>query len=125
MLRLTMKANSPTHEEITQRAQKIWHARGCPEGCDLEIWLEAEQESAFAAVAHNTPADAPARGEVNSPADAATTAAATPDPEPGGPAEKIARQKKAARAPKLPGKSAPKAAPPETGKPLWSKPHSS
>jgi hypothetical protein len=35
------------------------------------------------------------------------------------------QQKKEARAPKLPVKGAPKPKPPETGKPLWDKPHSS
>lgn len=120
-----MKANSPTHEEVTQRAQKIWQARGCPEGCDLEIWLEAEQECAFAALAQNPPADTPLRTEGSPSQEAAIAPAAAPDPVPGGAAEKVAQQKKAARAPKLPAKNAPKAAPPETGKPLWNKPHSS
>jgi hypothetical protein len=40
-------------------------------------------------------------------------------------AAKAQQQKKAARAPQLPGKTAPKAAPAESGKPLWDKPHSS
>lgn len=31
------------HDEITQRARELWQARGRPEGCDLEIWLEAER----------------------------------------------------------------------------------
>lgn len=40
-------------------------------------------------------------------------------------AAKAQQQKKAARAPQLPVKTAPKAAPAESGKPLWDKPHSS
>jgi hypothetical protein len=32
-----------THEQIQDKAREIWHARGCPVGQDLEIWLEAEK----------------------------------------------------------------------------------
>lgn len=39
-----MKSNKPTHEEITARAYKIFVERGCPEGRDLEHWLEAEAQ---------------------------------------------------------------------------------
>lgn len=46
---------------------------------------------------------------------------AVPDDE----AIMAALQKKEARAPQTPTKSAPHTKPPETGKPLWSKPHSS
>ena len=46
---------------------------------------------------------------------------AVPDDE----AIKAALQKRDARAPKAPTKTAPHAKPPETGKPLWDKPHSS
>ena len=38
--------------------------------------------------------------------------------------EKLQQQRKAAREPQLPTKEAPKPKPPETGKPLWDKPHS-
>lgn len=34
----------PTHEQITQRAYEIYLQRGCPEGKDLENWLEAERQ---------------------------------------------------------------------------------
>ena len=37
-------ANSPTHEEVAQRAREIWSARGNPHGCDAEIWQEAERQ---------------------------------------------------------------------------------
>ncbi|MET0261494.1 MAG: hypothetical protein ABW223_01255 [Rariglobus sp.] len=40
-------------------------------------------------------------------------------------AAKAEQQKKDARAPQTPSKVAPKAQPAETGKPVWSKPHSS
>ncbi|HEX2854848.1 MAG TPA: DUF2934 domain-containing protein [Opitutaceae bacterium] len=29
--------------DIARRARALWAARGCPEGCDVEIWLEAER----------------------------------------------------------------------------------
>lgn len=35
---------TPTHDEITSRAQSLWRERGCPAGCDTEIWLEAERQ---------------------------------------------------------------------------------
>jgi hypothetical protein len=33
-----------THETIAKRAREIWVAQGCPQNCDVEIWLEAEAE---------------------------------------------------------------------------------
>jgi hypothetical protein len=36
--------NTPTHEEIALQAQHLWRNRGYPEGCDTEIWLEAERQ---------------------------------------------------------------------------------
>jgi hypothetical protein len=33
-----------THEEIADRAKRLWENRGRPEGRDEEIWLEAERE---------------------------------------------------------------------------------
>ena len=40
--------NSPelTHNEIAERARVLWNARGCPTGCDDEIWLDAERQLA-------------------------------------------------------------------------------
>lgn len=37
---------TPYHEMIARRAHDIWASRGCPEGCDVEHWLEAEREIA-------------------------------------------------------------------------------
>jgi hypothetical protein len=34
----------PTHDQITERARKLWEDYGCPEGRDEEIWLEAERQ---------------------------------------------------------------------------------
>jgi hypothetical protein len=33
----------PTHGEISARAQALWLQKGCPQGADEEIWLEAER----------------------------------------------------------------------------------
>src|SRR4051812_6076232 len=35
--------NQPTHDEIAIAAHSLWKDRGCPEGIDNEIWLEAER----------------------------------------------------------------------------------
>jgi len=35
---------APTHEEIATRAEALWRQKGCPQGCDVEIWLETEGE---------------------------------------------------------------------------------
>ena len=48
------------------------------------------------------------------------------DKDPDEVAAKAEQQKKAARAPQQPhGNNAPKPKPPESGKPIWDKPHSS
>jgi hypothetical protein len=39
-----MNSNKPTHEQISARAYQIFVERGCPEGCELEHWLEAEAQ---------------------------------------------------------------------------------
>jgi len=33
-----------TREQIQALAHAIWIDRGCPQGCDVEIWLEAERQ---------------------------------------------------------------------------------
>ncbi len=112
--------NTPTHDEIARQAQEFWQDRGCPAGNDTEIWLEAEQ-----ALSHGLPADRFTERVV------AETAAeslvefhvspALPDQE----AIQAALQKQTARAPRVPHHTGPKAKPPESGKPVWQKPHSS
>jgi hypothetical protein len=32
------------HDAISERARRIWHDRGQPQGDDVEIWLQAERE---------------------------------------------------------------------------------
>jgi hypothetical protein len=136
-----MKTNSPTHEEIAHRAQEIWQKSGNPGGRDTEIWLEAERQLAKSGQEDSNPnsttqesarTTSESKGAVKL-ADRikSETAAevivehhispAIPDEA----AVNAALQKKEARAPKLPTKIAPKAAPAETGKPLWDRPHSS
>ncbi len=33
----------PGHEQIAHRAYQLWESQGCPEGCDLDHWFEAER----------------------------------------------------------------------------------
>ncbi len=35
---------SPSNKDVAAQAVKIWREKGCPKGCDLEIWLEAERQ---------------------------------------------------------------------------------
>jgi hypothetical protein len=37
-------SETPPHEQIAERARKLWMERGSPAGRDLEHWLEAEQQ---------------------------------------------------------------------------------
>jgi hypothetical protein len=37
---------TPYHEMIARRAHTIWETRGCPDGCEMEHWLQAERELA-------------------------------------------------------------------------------
>jgi len=34
----------PTHKDIARHARQLWQDRGCPEGQDMELWLEAERQ---------------------------------------------------------------------------------
>lgn len=111
---------TPTHDEIARQAQEFWQDRGCPAGCDTEIWLEAER-----ALSNGLPADRFSERAV------AETAAeslvefhvspALPDQE----AIQAALQKQTARTPQIPHHTGPKGKPPESGKPVWPKAHSS
>jgi hypothetical protein len=35
---------APSHAEISIRAEALWRQKGCPQGCDEEIWLAAERQ---------------------------------------------------------------------------------
>jgi hypothetical protein len=147
-----MKTNSPTEQEIAQRAREIWNSRGQPAGQDTEIWLEAERQLSSAA-ANNTPSATEGRGNGKTQASKTPADPKAADLKPGASAQterlrgemaseseveyqitpaipddeaiKAALQKREARAPKVPHANAPQAKPPETGKPIWPKPHSS
>jgi hypothetical protein len=115
---------TPTHDEISRQARTIWQDRGCPEGIDTEIWLEAERQLAWdSAIA--------TRGQSSSVAERAKAETAAESMveyhiSPALPEQEAikAAQVKEARAPKSPKAVAPKAKPAETGKPLWDRPHS-
>lgn len=102
--------NSPTHADVAHRAHQNWLDHGSPAGRDTEIWLEAERQL----TAGLTPAGTHETSQTLSESRTDTAIA-----------EKAALQKKIARAPVTSHIVAPTAKPPETGKPLWSKPHSS
>ena len=133
-----MKTNLPTHEAVSQLAHELWQARGRPVGCDNEIWLEAEQQILAATfVTRNAPSATQGRGNGNSQSSATAADPKAADlapghssgqagPSPGEVSAKSLQQKKAARAPQLPdARTAHPPTPPQSGKPIWDKPHSS
>jgi len=131
--------NTPTHEEVAIRAYHNWQHRGSPAERDTDIWLEAERQltekSSAAksdATAHETLASVSAKGaatwaeRVKSETAAESVveyhiSPAVSDEE----ALKAALQKKEARTPQVAHHTGPRGKPPESGKPLWNKPHSS
>jgi hypothetical protein len=52
----------PTRDQVQALAHAIWMDRGCPHGCDVEIWLEAERQLSGQVIA---PADTPAGESVD------------------------------------------------------------
>ena len=133
-----MKTTPPTRTDVAQRAHEIWAARGSPVGLDNEIWLDAERQLSTGPAlddagvpAHRQPLSEPKaaeaaterlKGEMAS--ESAVEFQISP-PVSDQVAIKAALQKREARAPQLPSHIGPKASPPESGKPLWNKPHSS
>src|SRR4051812_24285892 len=103
---LFMPTLTPTHEDITQRARELWESKGSPQGQDDEIWLEAEQQLS--------------RAPKNS--SSGTVSEAESDHAKN---EQQAENRKEAMAPQTPRKTAPKAKPAPSGKPIWSVPHAS
>ncbi|MEZ0218603.1 MAG: DUF2934 domain-containing protein [Rariglobus sp.] len=104
-----------SHDIVAQRAYHIWEESGRPSGRDKEIWYEAER--ALEAGPSVAPVTSSPDGEHKPTVGESHSAHAQ--------AESAAQQRKEARAPITAHKSAPKSKPPETGKPLWSQPHSS
>ena len=39
-----VSSSALTHEQISDRARKIWQAKGCPQGQDEANWKEAEAQ---------------------------------------------------------------------------------
>ena len=126
--------NTPTYEEVSQRARQIWQSYGQPEGRDVEIWFEAERQLSGKSTP-TTPSAAENRETSFTGRESLSKSTGTPEALPNAEQSAIANtpenrakaevQKKSARAPKVAVNTTVKAAPPETGKPLWSKPHSS
>ncbi|HTJ77646.1 MAG TPA: DUF2934 domain-containing protein [Rariglobus sp.] len=108
--------NHPTHEEVAHYAHKIWQDEGYPSGRDTEIWLEAEHLLATELKEHHR--GHPAAADSSHPSLGESHSAHAL-------AESASERRKESSAPIVPHKLAPKTRPPETGKPLWSKPHGS
>lgn len=112
--------NPITHDDIAQEAQLLWRERGCPEGRDTEIWLEAERRMCSGRKADSFTARAKAETAAESVVEYHLSPAVSEQE-----AIQAALQKQEARAPQVPHHVGPKAKPPETGKPLWTRPHGS
>lgn len=41
---LTVSSVTPSQDEISLRAHQIWCQQGCPQGHDVDNWLEAEHQ---------------------------------------------------------------------------------
>jgi len=104
----------PLHQAIAERAYQLWELNGCPEEQDVENWLTAERE--LTGESSDTPEPSPAHEPVWTKKETETDSAL---------AEKAAQQRHDSRAPIKPQIKAPTFPPAETGKPLWSRPHSS
>jgi hypothetical protein len=143
----------PTELQIADRARDIWNQRGQPAGQDTHIWLEAELQLTKPVAAENSPSATAGRGNGQSQASGNPADPKAADLKPEATAQnerlrgemasesevefqitpapaddvaiKAALQKRKARAPRVPHTSAPHVKPPETGKPVWPKPHSS
>jgi hypothetical protein len=116
---------TPTHDEISLRAYRLWQDQGRPDGIDLDHWLEAErqlgdnpraargtEEATFAEVAK-------AETAAESTVEYRISPGVSQDE-----AIRAALMKQEARAPQTAHHTGPKLPPAETGKPLWTKPHS-
>jgi len=105
---------TPIHQAIAERAYQIWEMNGYPEERDIENWLDAERQLTAESpdAVEPSPAHEPVWTKPASQSDAAL-------------AEKAAQQRHDSRAPITPQIKAPTFPPAETGKPLWSRPHSS
>jgi hypothetical protein len=122
-----MKTTAPTHDAISQRARQIWESEGNPQGRDTAIWLNAEQQlSAPPTLPAKTAPQLAAAAEVRGSGTTQSTTTPATNPSPAAAAAQVQQQKKAARSPHV---AVPHPAhtptPPQSGKPIWDKPHSS
>ena len=129
-----MKMTPPTTEEVARRAYEIWQTEGSPTGRDADHWFEAERQLSVSTAARNRPSDSNGRDNGNSqgggsaadPRPAELTSGhdhgrvLTPDEL----TAKATQQKIEARDPHLSREKGHPAAAPQSGKPLWDKPHS-
>lgn len=128
--------NTPNHSDIAQRAHELWTENGSPHGRDAEFWLEAEKQL-MAKSPQTRTAKAQGRGGANGnsasnddrlvgemASESAIENQMSPAPS-DQEAIRAALQKKEARTAQVPHHTGPKSKPPETGKPVWPKPHSS
>lgn len=116
--------NQPTHDEIATAAHSLWKDRGCPEGIDNEIWLEAEQQlRGRRPPAPESRADFARRTQVEAAAQSRDEFHLSPAASEQQ-AIRAALQKKDARAPQSPQHTGPKGKPAPPGKPLYDRPHS-
>lgn len=104
---------TPTHDEVAHGAHQIWQDSGCTDGRDVENWLEAEHLLATELKPASVPTAAPEAAPVFNESFRERAAV-----------DAAVEQRHVARAPITSRKSAPKAKPSETGKPLWQQPHS-
>jgi hypothetical protein len=117
--------NTPTHDHIANQAYQLWQERGSPVGHDVAIWLEAERQ-----LSGNSPRAGdrlPPTAAERAPAEMAAESVVEYQISPAVPEQvaiQAALQKQDARAPQVPHHTAPKGKPAETGKPLWTGPHS-
>lgn len=131
---------NPSQASVAQRAFQIWQDYGSPNGRDTEIWLEAERQLQAEDGANGEGESSPqtengqgngggkktafakrVQGEMASESEAEFHIS---PPLTEQEAIKAALQKKESRAPQTPTKQAPSLTPPQSGKPVWDKPHS-
>src|SRR5688572_1584376 len=105
--------NTPTHEEISRHARTLWQDRGCPEGIDTEIWLEAERQLAWDTAVADRGKPGPGSFTERAKAETAAESMVEYHISPAVSEEKAikAAQVKEARTPKTPARSAPKPKP--------------
>lgn len=108
--------NTPTHEEIARQAHRLSEESGPSGGDSVENWLAAERVLS-ANKSKSPPSPTSAESAADHTLSESQSALAT--------TERAAQQRKIAREPQSPTHTGPKATPSETGKPLWSQPHSS